>query len=104
MAAKIVPDELDVQLSKTITMGEETFDVIHLKEPNLGQLSQFFRKIRAGEELDAFKWLISAVSGIPLPVIEKIGARDFWKAEKYLEAFITSPDESDPSGNVGGSL
>ena len=49
------------------------------------------------------KFLISIVSGVPLPVLGKVGVRDFYKAQSYLIAFISPPGEDDPMGNVEGS-
>jgi len=104
---KAVPDELEITLSKTITLGSDAeateYSVIRLKEPTVDQLSQFIRKTTSDNAVDAMKFLISVVSGVPLPVLAKIGVRDFYKAQEYMIAFITPPAEDDPEGNVAGS-
>lgn len=106
MAKKEIPDELTIQLSKKITLkgGEETeFTEISLHEPTVSQLSSFIKQTQKQNAVDAMKFLISIVSGVPLPVIEHFGVRDFYKAQDYMIAFITPPEEDDPEGNAVGS-
>ena len=85
-------------------MGEDTFDVIHLKEPTIDQLSKFVNKIKTENAIESMKYLISIISGVPLPVLSKVGVRDYYKAQDYLSAFISPPEDGDPEGNVEGSL
>lgn len=102
-----VPDQLTIELSKPVKMGsgsEETvFTEIPLQEPNTAQLSQFVKRTQKDNAVDSMKFLISAVSGVPPTVLDKIGVRDFYKAQNYLIHFITPPEEDDPAGNVEGS-
>ena len=102
-----IPDELTIQLSKQITLGGGGDDTVYiditLKEPNTAQLSQFIKKTQKENAVDSMKFLISAVSGVPLAVIDKIGVRDFYKAQDYMILFITPPEEDDPEGNEEGS-
>lgn len=104
---KPVPDELTIPLAKEITMSgngdEAVYTELCLREPTVSQLSQFIKKTQKENAVDSMKSLISAVSGVPLPVLEKIGVRDFYAAQEYMIAFITPPDEDDPEGNWGGS-
>lgn len=103
MAKKLIPDELDIELSKPITLGEDTYTVLNLKEPTIDQLSKFVTKIKTENPIEAMKSLISMISGVPLPVLSKVGTRDYYKAHDYLSAFITPPEEDDSVGNVEGS-
>lgn len=102
-----VPDTLTIELSQSITLGGAGDDTVYteivLHEPNLEQLSQFIKKAAKDGALESMKWLVSAVSGVPLPVLAKIGVRDYYKAQSYLTLFITPPDEDDPEGNEEGS-
>lgn len=98
-----IPDELRIELAKSITMsgsGDETvYEEIVLKEPTLSQLSQFIKKTQKENAIDAMKFLVSIVSGVPTPVLDKVGVRDFYKAQDYMILFITPPEEDDPEGN-----
>ena len=101
------PDTLTIELSKAITLaggGDDTvYTEIVLHEPNLEQLSAFIKKAVKDGALDAMKSLVAAVSGVPLPVLSKMGVRDYYKAQAYLTEFISPPDEDDPEGNGAGS-
>jgi hypothetical protein len=102
-----VPDTLTIELSKSITLGgggdDTVYTEINLHEPNVEQLSAFLKKATKDGALEAMKSLVSAVSGVPLAVLAKIGVRDYYKAQTYLTEFISPPDEDDPEGNVEGS-
>jgi len=103
MTTKEIPDQLNIELSKPITMsgGDDStvYSEISLHEPTVRQLSEFIKKTQKENAIDSMKTLISAVSGVPLPVIERIGVRDFYKAQDYLILFITPPEADDPAGN-----
>lgn len=107
MAKKEIPDELNIELSKPITLGNGSESTVYaeipLHEPTVSQLSQFIKKTQKENAVDSVKFLISIVSGVPLPVIEKIGVRDFYKAQDYMMLFITPPEGDDPEGNAAGS-
>lgn len=100
---KEVPDEMTVELAKAITLGKDAdamaYTEIPLREPTVSQLSQFIKKTQKENAVDSMKFLISIVSGVPLPVLEHVGVRDFYKAQDYMIAFITPPEEGDPEGN-----
>lgn len=102
-----IPDEMTIELAKPITMSGSndttTFNEIVLREPTVSELSQFIKKTQKENAVDSMKFLISSVSGVPLVVIDRIGVRDFYKAQDYLILFITPPEEDDPEGNVVGS-
>lgn len=100
---KVFPFEMTVPLRKTITLGKGAeatdYDEIALREPNVEELSQFFKNVSKMNPIDAVKTLISTVSGVPLPVIAKMGTSDYWVAQEYITSFCTPPDEDDPEGN-----
>ena len=100
--------ETTIELSRTITLGDGTdstqYTEIRLTEPTVDQLSQFVRKTKTETPVDAMKFLISIVSGVPLPVLGKVGVRDFYRAQSWLIGFIAPPEEGDDLGNAGGSL
>lgn len=102
-----VPDEFAVELTRPITLGggddATTYTELALREPTVAELSQFIKKTQKDNAVDAMKFLISVVAGVPLPVMEQVGVRDFYRAQQYLVAFITPPDEDDPEGNAAGS-
>ena len=105
---KVIPDELVVELSRPVTLSNGSEDAteyttIRLSEPTVEQLSQFVRKTKSENAVDAMKYLVSIVSGTPLAVIARIGVRDFYKAQEYMMAFLAPPPEDDPEGNVEGS-
>jgi hypothetical protein len=103
-----IPDSLTIELATPITLSgggdDSVYSEIVLKEPNLSQLGQFIKKTQKETAIDAMKFLISVVSGVPTPVLDRIGVRDFYKAQDYMILFITPPEEDDPEGNAEGSL
>lgn len=102
-----IPETLTIELAKSITLGGGGDDTVYteiiLREPTLDQLSQFIKKAQKETAIDSMRFLIGLVSGMPLPVLNKIGVRDFYKAQDYLIKFITPPEADDPEGNVAGS-
>jgi hypothetical protein len=104
---EIPPAYLAIPLSKSITTkgtdGEVVYDVIELEEPDLDQLEEFVKRSASISGLRCMRWLISEISGVPMVVLGKLKSRDYYKAQNYLMAFLTPPDEDDPEGNVAGS-
>ena len=100
---KVFPFEMTVTLRKTITLGKgpdaTDYDEIPLREPDVEELSQFFKNVQKMNAIDSVRSLISAVSGVPISVIAKMGTTDFWVAQEYVTSFCTPPDEDDPEGN-----
>lgn len=100
---KVFPFEMTVPLRKSITLGKGDDAVVYeelpLREPNTDELSQFLKNVSKMNAIDSVRALISSVSGVPLPVIAKIGTTDFWKAQEYVTYFCTPPEEDDPEGN-----
>lgn len=104
---KIQPSTITIALSEPITLSGKDGDTVHteleLREPNLRQIKAFVKMVPTKGALDAFQTLISEQAGIPMLGIDKISARDYYKAQEYLSFFLTPPDEDDPEGNEGGS-
>ena len=102
-----VPDELTIELARPIALAGDgdgqVYSELRLCEPNVAQLSQFIKKTQKENAVDAMKYLVSIVSNVPLPVIDKIGVRDFYRAQDFMIAFITPPEKDDPEGNAAGS-
>jgi hypothetical protein len=104
---KVVPDEIVIELSKPIVLkgtdGETRITELELREPSLKQLTTFIKKTGKESALDCMRWLISELSGVPMLALDALGVRDYYKAQDYLAAFLTPPDEDDPEGNAEGS-
>ena len=66
-----LPDQLTITLRKPVTLGE-TFTEMRLAEPTGAQMLEI-DKYR-GVEADLMS--LAIVSGIPLPAVKMIGARD----------------------------
>ncbi|KVS52254.1 hypothetical protein WK39_26710 [Burkholderia cepacia] len=106
-ARKVQPATITIPLSEPITLSGKDVDTVHteleLREPNLRQIKAFVKMLPTKGALEAFQTLISEQTGIPVLGIDKISARDYYKAQEYLSFFLTPPDEDDPEGNEVGS-
>lgn len=107
-AKEPIPEELTILLKRSVTLGgkddETVYSEIALREPNVDQLCQFVKRLQKETAVDAMKFLISVVAGVPLPVLNRIGVSDFYQAMEYMKLWVSPPDEDDPEGNAGGSL
>lgn len=101
-----IPEELTITLKKPITMsgadGDKVYSEITLREPNVNQLSLFVKRVQKDTAVDAMKFLISVVSNVPTPVLDRVGVQDFFEAMTYMTRWVSPPDEDDPEGNVVG--
>lgn len=103
---KVMPFEMTIELRKPIELtGTEKTSVteINLREPRVSEISLFLKKNERENAVDTVKFLISTISGVPMPVIDKMGATDYYKAQQYLLYFLNPPDEDDAEGNVEAS-
>lgn len=80
-----LPDELVIPLRKAVSLGEIVYDKLVLREPTGAEWEQW-DKLGAGIEADHFA--IALVSGVPLPAVKKIGARDLRQAARYISRFL----------------
>ena len=78
-----LPDQLTITLRKPVTLGE-TFTELRLTEPTGAQMLEI-DKYR-GVEADLMS--LAIVSGIPLPAVKMIGARDIRAGSLYLASFL----------------
>ncbi|MEX3635952.1 phage tail assembly protein [Paraburkholderia sp. BR14320] len=104
-----IPDELTITLKRPVTMsgkdgGDSTvYAELELHEPNVDQLSQFVKRTQKETAIDAMKFLIALVSGVPQPVLNRIGVSDFYQAMQYMTRWVSPPAADDPEGNAAGS-
>lgn len=102
---KIQPATITIELSEPITLSGKDGDTVHteldLREPNLRQIKAFVKMAPTKGALEALQTLISEQAGIPMLGIDKISARDYYKAQEYLLFFLTpqEPDEDNAEGN-----
>lgn len=82
-----LPDELTIPLRKLITIGDQVYDALVLREPTAGEFEKM-TKLATTNPAGALILLISLVSGIALPIINRIGVRDMNQAGDYLMGFI----------------
>jgi hypothetical protein len=83
------PETLTITLRKPVVIGDQVYDHLDLREPTSGEFRKM-SKLAASDPAGSLIELISAVSGIAVPIIEKIGVRDMNDAGNYLMFFIQS--------------
>jgi len=90
-------DELTVILHKPITRGSaDTVTELKLREPSAGEISKSDQAAkRHGSSIAGELMLISLVSGIELPFVEKLCARDYHAASEFLNAFFNVPAKAE---------
>jgi hypothetical protein len=100
---KTFPFETAIPLRKSISLGAGDDAVVYteipLREPTVDEITRFLKKNQKDDPIGSIKFLITVISGVPAPVIEKMGATDYYKAQEYLLFFLTPPEEDDPEGN-----
>lgn len=83
-AAIEIPDQLTVNLRKPVSLGEETYDRLELREPTAAEWSQFDKV----DGVDGDVLAISIISGVPRAAVAKIGTRDLLVGARYLARFL----------------
>ncbi|PHM60620.1 hypothetical protein Xsto_03819 [Xenorhabdus stockiae] len=88
-----------VQLSKPIESndGKEIYQEIHLREPTLIEVEQFYEADRKSNPLAAMRLLIALVSQTQLTdtVLKKMAITDFRECEVFLTSFLAyTPSDS----------
>ncbi len=81
------PDELTITLRKPITVGDQVYDVLELREPTAGEFEKM-TKLASTNPTGSLILLISLVTGIALPIINRIGVRDMNAAGEFLMGFM----------------
>jgi len=80
-------DEMTITLRKPITVGDQVYETLELREPTAGEF-QKMTKVAAADPAGGLLALISMVTGIAPPIISKIGVRDMNAAGEFLMGFI----------------
>ncbi|MDE9443343.1 phage tail assembly protein [Xenorhabdus bovienii] len=77
-------------LSKQIESndGKEVHTEIHLREPTLFDVEQFYEMDRKSNPLAAMRLLIALVSPVPETVLKKMAITDFRECEVFLTHFL----------------
>lgn len=73
--------------------GKQAWASIELSEPSLEQVDQFYKLQEAKGGLMAMGNLISELSGIPVPVINRLCFTDYKRCEGYLLGFLNYSPE-----------
>jgi hypothetical protein len=84
MSEKIEETELTIRLRKPIDGPAGPVDGFVLNEPTAGQILQWDGLEGAAADIMA----ISVVAGLPKAVVEKIPAREFYQAAKWIGSFL----------------
>ena len=87
-----LPDGFTLKLRKPIEFGKgdqaETYFELELREPMLDEIDAFTKNIKKLGEIGAMKQFIAQISGLPVALLTKLGARDMTVAQEYLLAFL----------------
>lgn len=98
-------DEWTLNLRKPVKLGNSTEETIYreleLKEPTLQQTVEFSKKVGKSTPIEAMKWLVGAISGVPPVVIDQIGIRDFNAAADYLAWWMTPAEKKEGVDPLG---
>ena len=86
-------ETLALQLIKPLKKkGVADCTELNLSEPTGGQLAAMDQAMRKSDSVTAALTLIAQNSGVPLPIIKEMGARDIRKATDFLMGFFP-PDQ-----------
>lgn len=89
---------LHIDLAQPVTLGQQTYAALDLREPTAGELMKFEQTLTKDGAVAGLILLIALIAGIPRPAVEKISVTDYRQAEAYLAGFIVPPRA------VGGPL
>ncbi|RJF83458.1 phage tail assembly protein [Azospirillum cavernae] len=89
MSTDHLPDELVIELRKPIEVGSEVYMEIRLREPTAGEVEKAQKALIGPNASPTMSdiVMVSLVSGLPKPVVERIPYSDFEKAVRYLMGF-----------------
>lgn len=79
-----IPDELIIVLRKPVMLGTETYTQLVLREPTAAEWEQWDGL--SGVVCD--QKAVAVVSGVPLPAVRMIGARDLVAGARYIARFL----------------
>ena len=78
------PDELVIELRKPIAGVAGPVNSLTVREPTAGEMLQWDKR----EGVDADATAISVVAGMPRVDVDKLPARDFNKAARFIASFL----------------
>lgn len=86
-----VEEVLRLKLKRPIVLGGATFETLEFREPTAAEL----RKSAVGAESAVAQTLIlgQIVAGVPMRVIEQMGANDFARMSRFFGDFMTVDPE-----------
>lgn len=79
-----MPETMTLTLAKPVTFAGQTYETLNLREPTAGEVAQFDKLERVESDILA----VSLVAGVPKGAAEKIGARDFMTAARFIGGFL----------------
>lgn len=96
----VASDAAELPPSKTITINPPikhagaSYDAIVLREPTVGEVRKADKQLGPGITQETLRlrsiWLVSFVSGVPVPVLEQVGISTLNRAMAYLTPFLES--------------
>jgi hypothetical protein len=93
-------DTLIITLKTPIEFNGETFHELNLREPIMDEIEKFANESEKSGSVGGLKLILSLITGIPKPVIGKIGSRDMKKAEKFISSFLDDEIDSTTDGET----
>jgi hypothetical protein len=84
-APDALPEALAIPLRKPITLGQEAYKTLELREPTAAEMLQWDKLDGVEADVKA----VSIVSGWPEPVVRQLGARDFIRASRFIASFLS---------------
>ena len=88
-------DQKTIVFKNPIVVDAGTFEQITLREPTAGELERATKGNREGVTVTID--LIAMVAGVPRLVAEKLPARKFSEAARFIEGFT---EDGPPTGNA----
>lgn len=87
-----IPPSMTVAIEPPVTFDGREYRELVLREPRAGEVRQADEQVRNGATMSNLRnrehHLVSKVSGVPLPVIEKLGISRITLAMEYLNRFF----------------
>ena len=92
--SNVAADTKTIVLRKPVKLGSQTIDHLDLREPTALEVSKAQQESMRNGGLSSDILLIAQVSGVPVPVVEKIGIRDVREASDFLATFLQGTAET----------
>ena len=85
-------DDATITLDAPISFQNRTYETLQLREPTIGEVIRGDGQMRNGATLEAVHnrqcTIISAVTGWPLPAVQKLPVSAHNRAWAYLDSFL----------------